>query len=143
MSHFDEFPTIECLKKYLHTLFRPNRKPVFNIYDPEGLQLLFQHRLGPQCPSNTIFLILHVINVFVNKMLKVRITFNSIPFYLTLRVTLKREVNDILHVNNLIFPENETHLYLYGHSLLDDTSNGNILKCSMRYIKATNRFSKM
>ena len=84
-----------------------------------------------------------MINVFVNKVLKERITFHSCPFYLTLRVTLKWEVNDILQVNNLIFPENETHLYLYGHSLLDDTSNGDILKCSIKYIKATNRFSKL
>ena len=45
IKHFDTMPSISKLKEHLLSLFRPNIKSTFNIYDPIGLRCIFQLRL--------------------------------------------------------------------------------------------------
>ena len=45
IKHFDTIPSISKLKEHLLSLFRPNIKSTFNIYDPIGLRCIFQLRL--------------------------------------------------------------------------------------------------
>ena len=46
IKHFDEIPSLEILKKYLNTFFRPKSKSIFGIHDPIGLHYLFQLRMN-------------------------------------------------------------------------------------------------
>ena len=45
IKHFDTMPSISKLKEHLLSLFRPNIKSTFNIYDHTGLRCIFQLRL--------------------------------------------------------------------------------------------------
>ena len=46
IKHFDEIPSLEILKKYLNTFFRPKSKNIFGTHDPIGLHYLFQLRMN-------------------------------------------------------------------------------------------------
>ena len=41
IKHFETMPSISKLKEHLLSLFRPNIKSTFNIYDPIGLRYIF------------------------------------------------------------------------------------------------------
>ena len=45
IKHFETMPSISKLKEHMLSLFRPNIKSMFNIYDPIGLRYIFQLRL--------------------------------------------------------------------------------------------------
>ena len=145
IRHFEHFPTRDGLKEHLLTFFRPNRKPIFGLHDPEGLRYLFQLRLSLSplrshkkqhnfidtpsdiCPckqgvEDTLHFLL------------------SCPFYAKHRSALVSAVGDILQKNNLALPGN-VKLYLYGHPSINDSDNREILLSTIRYITETNRFS--
>ena len=45
IKRFVTMPSISKLKEHMLSLFRPNIKSMFNIYDPIGLRYIFQLRL--------------------------------------------------------------------------------------------------
>ena len=46
ITHFDSFPSFLKLRSHLISLFRPNSKSTFGVYNPSLLRYLFQLRLG-------------------------------------------------------------------------------------------------
>ena len=138
IKHFEQFPTWNNPKNHLHSLFRPKRKPIFDLHD-QGLRYLFQLRVGLSplrshkrshnfldTPSE-ICLCKHFLLLC--------------PIYANHRGTLSGAVNDILMEKDLPWPENEIQIYLYGHSLLNDICNRNILSYTVKFIIDSNRFS--
>ena len=46
ITHFEHLPTRDGLEKHLHSFFRPVAKSIFSLYDPDGLRIPFQLKLG-------------------------------------------------------------------------------------------------
>ena len=46
ITSFDDLPSFEVLKSHLVSLIRPEKKSMFNIFDPLNLRCLFQLRMG-------------------------------------------------------------------------------------------------
>ena len=142
-----ESPTIGIFKNKLISLIRPPPKPVDSIHDPRGLAILTQLRVGlsmlnlhkfrhnfrdtlnPMCPSNdgvedTEHFLLHC---------------HSYDAY---RTDLLDSVNSTLQPYDLPNLSNALmlKLILYGDERLSVDSNSEILKATLRYIYATQRF---
>ena len=137
-------PTLDEFRSHLHSLYRPNARETYGIYDPEGLKYLFQLRVGlsplryhkkrhnfldtpdDTCLCNTGT---ESVDHFLFKC----------PFYSSKRLILAQTVVPLLIPHNLAFLQNDVNLYLYGHRKLKD-ENKTILQETIKFIKATNRF---
>ena len=62
------------------------------------------------------------------------------PFYASKRIILANNVVPILPTHNLALLQNDTKLYLYGHENLSEAENRTIIRETITFIKATNRF---
>ena len=138
---------IGIFKNKLISLIRPPPKPIYSIHDPRGLAILTQLRVGlsmlnlhksghnfgdtlnPMCPSNdgvedTEHFLLHC---------------HSYDAY---RTDLLDSVNSTLQPYDLPNLSNALmlKLILYGDERLSVDSNSEILKATLRYIYATQRF---
>ena len=65
----------------------------------------------------------------------------SCPDYAIPRATLAASVINILQKNNLNYLGNQSQLYLYGHPSIIFTDNRKIILSTIKYMKATLRFS--
>ena len=139
ITHFEHLPTRDGLEKHFHSFFLPKAKFIFSLYDPDGLgfklsALSQKHHNFADTPSD--------ICICKQGVEDTKHFLISCPLYANHRAALVNGVNDILQKNNLAFLQNEIELYLYGHPLLIDPYNKEILLCTIRYIRKTNRFSK-
>ena len=46
ISHFEDFPSLDCLKGHVLSFLRPKNKSIFGVHDPIGLRYLFQLRVS-------------------------------------------------------------------------------------------------
>ena len=140
-------PTIGSFKNKLLPLIRPPPKPVYSIHDPRGLAILTQLRVGlsmlnlhkfrhnsrdtlnPMCPSNdgvedTEHFLLHCHS------------------YDACRTDLLDSLSSTLQPYDLPNLSNALILKLipYGDERLSVDSNSEILKATLRYTYATQRF---
>ena len=144
ITHFEDFPSFDSLKKHILSLFRPKKRDIFGVHDPAGLRCLFQLRVGlsplrshkkrhnfADTPENCLcdegIEDTHHFLLFC-------------PLYTTQRTTLIASVNEILLMNNLPVFENSIHLLLYGHDSLKNTENRKIILATLKFIKDTQRF---
>ena len=147
ITHFEQLPTQESLKKHLIALFRPLRKSIFGVHEPNGTRILFQLRVGLS-PLRSHKKRHNFADTISDKCLckngveDTRHFFTKCPFYYSHRVNLNNDIHTILRENNLMLPNDETDLYLYGHSSLSDSENRRILLSTIKYIQATKRFNK-
>ena len=131
IKHFGEVPSFEILKKHINAFFRPQTKNIFGIHDPSGLRYLFQLRISLSPLISHKFQGIEDTNHFLF----------SCPDYATPRATLTASVMNILQKNNLNYLGNKSQLYLYGHPSIIFTDNKKIILSTIKYIKATLRFS--
>lgn len=142
-----ESPTISIFKNKLLSLIRPPPKPVYSIHDPKGLAILTQLRVGlsklnlhkfrhnfrdtlnPLCPTNdgvedTEHFLLHC------------------HAYDAYRRDLLDSVNATLQPYGLSNHSNALllEMMLYGNERFSVDSNTEILKATLKYINATQRF---
>ena len=145
ISSFEQLPSFGSLKTYLLSLFRPNGKSTYGIYDPVYLRYILQLRVGLsqlRCHKKRH----HFTDTPSDQCLCEQGTedcslfFLECPFYIMPREKLVEIVNRVLDRNNLI-PSNLVSLFLYGHSRLNDEDNKLILSATIDFIKSTNRFS--
>ena len=145
ITHFNDIPSIDILKKHILSLIRPEKKNIFGIHDPSGLRNLFQLRDGlsplryhKKChnsidtPSDKCSCDRRPddINHFLF----------SCPLYAACRLTLTTDVMKILQKYNLNHLQNQSHLYLYGHRNINFADNRIILLSTIKYIKESKRF---
>ena len=146
IKHFDDVPSFDILKKHINTFFRPMTSNISGIHDPVGLRYLFQlrlslsplrsHKFRPNftdtpseiCRCNQG---IEDTNHF----------FLSCPNFVTQRATLTTSVINILQKNNLNYLGNQSKLYIYGHPSIISADNRKLLYSTIKYIKATLRFS--
>ena len=145
IKHFDTMPPISKLKEYLLSLFRPNIKSTFNIYDPIGLRYIFQLRLRLSPLRNHKWrhnFIESISNICIcNQGIENIDNFLfSCPLFITQRTSLITTVNEIAQKNNL-HVINQPHFYLYDHHSLNDSENKKIILSTIKYIKDTRRFT--
>ena len=146
IKHFGEVPSFEILKKHINAFFRPQTKNIFGIHDPSGLRYLFQLRisLSPLISHKFRhnFADTHSEICSCNQGIEDTNHFLfSCPDYATPRATLTASVMNILQKNNLNYFGNKSQLYLYGHPSIIFTDNKKIILSTIKYIKATLRFS--
>ena len=146
LKHFDDVPSFDILKKHINTFLRPKAKNIFCIHDPPGLRYLFQLRVSLSPLRSHKFR-----HNFADTLSEIcRCTQGiedanhflfSCPDYATPRATLAASVINILQENNLNYLANQPKLYLYGHPSIIFTDNRKIILSTIKYIKATLRFS--
>ena len=147
ITDFENFPSLENLKKHILSLFRPKTRGIFGVHDPVGLRYLFQLRveLSPlRCHKKQHNFDDTPSDICLCKQ-GVEDTHHFLilcPFYVTRRVNLIKNVNEILLKNNLPHFENQTQMLLYGNDSLNYADNKKILIATLKYIKDTRRFSK-
>ena len=137
---YKEVPSLGILKNDILSLIRPESKSIFKIFDPVGLRFLFQLRVSFKwCHSfiDTPSDICHC-NQGVENTNHFLFT---CPSYVTQRAALMSSVNEILHKVRLNHLENQSKLYLYGDSSMNNSDNKKIILSTIKYIKETQRFS--
>ena len=146
IKHFGEVPSFEILKKHINAFFRHQTKNIFGIHDPSGLRYLFQLRisLSPLISHKFRHNIADTPSEICSCNQGIEDTNHflfSCPDYATPRATLTASVMNILQKNNLNYLGNKSQLYLYGHPSIIFTDNKKIILSTIKYIKATLRFS--
>ena len=146
IKHFDDVPSFDILKKHINTFFRPKNNNIFGIHDPSGLRYLFQLRLSLSPLRSHKFR--HNFADTPSEICRcnqgiddTNHFFFSCPDYATPRATLAASVVNILQKNNLNYLGNQSKLYLYGHPSMISTDNREIILSTIKYMKATLRFS--
>ena len=128
------------------TLIRPEIKSTFGIHDALGLRYFFQLRVNLS-PSRS-YARRHNFSDTPSETCECNLSSKDIrhflfecPFYAIQRVTLAVNIIDMLQRENLNHLGNQPELYLYGHPSLDLIDNRQILLSTIKYVKATTRFS--
>ena len=139
-------PSLGLLKKDIISLIRPVPKSFFKIYDPTGLQYLFQLRvsLSPLKGHKYCHNFIDTPSGICHCNLGIEDTSHyllSCPSYTVQRVTLVNSIKSILLKGNLIHLEDHSKpLYLYGDPSISNADKI-ILLLTIKYIKETQRFS--
>ena len=128
ISHFEVFPSSDCLSDHVLSLFRQNTESIFGVHDPVGLQYLFQLRvrLSPLRSHKNHHSFIDSPSDICQCCEDVEDTSHFLffcPLYISQRTTLKTGVNEILLHYNLIHLENQLQLYLYGHVSINHVGN--------------------
>ena len=131
-------------------IYRPEKKNVFNIHDPNGIKWIFQIRVGlsplkshkkshnsQDTPDDTSRCTLSAETSQHN--------FIHCPDFFNHRHDIFQILNPIMFANNMRFLDDKTlvHLLLYGHKKLEFHVNESILKSTINFIKNSLRFSQM
>ena len=145
ISHFDDLPSRAVLKKHLLSFFRPLPKSTFGLYDPVGLRIIFQLRVGlsPLLAHKKNHNFIDTFSDRCSCGTAAETTdhfFNSCPLHYNLRINLESKVDAILFAKNVPNVVDRTSLYLYGNSVLNVSDNREILALSIEFIKQTKRF---
>ena len=129
IKHFNDVPSFDLLKNLINTFFRPKTKHVSGIHDPSVLRYLFQLRVSLSPLKSHKFH--HNFADTPSEICRCHQGIEdtnhflfSCPAYATPRATLAASVTNILQKNNLTF-----------------TDNRKIILSTIKYIKATLRFS--
>ena len=98
VTHCDDIPSFNVLKKHILSLMRPKKKSIFGVHDPLGLRYLFQLRVGLSSfryDKNAILIPL-LINVFINQGIEDNNHFLFLSSFATRRATSAIDVIAIL-----------------------------------------------
>ena len=116
-----ESPTVSLFKNRISSLIRPAQKPLYGIYDPKGIALLTQLRVGLSKLNSHKFN--HNFRDTVNPMCLVDDRIENTEHFLlhchaydVQRCGLLGAINEILQLNSISNPSNQTlvHIVFYG-----------------------------
>ena len=132
--------------KNILLFFRSETKSIFGIHEPSGLRYLFQLRVSLSPLRSHKFR--HNFADTPSEICRCNQGIEDTNHFLfswsdyaTPRATLAANVINILQKNNLNYLGNQSQLYLYGHPSTIFTDNRKIILSTIKYIKATLRFS--
>ena len=140
--------SLSTFKKNLLSIYRPEKKSIFDIHDPKGIKWIFQLRVGlsplkshkkshnfQDTPDDTCRCTLSA-ETSEHYLL-------HCPNFINYRDELFQVLNPIMFANNMRFldDKNLVYLLLYGHVKLKPRENQSILKATINFIKKTSRFS--
>ncbi len=137
---------INQFKRNILSLIRPLPRSTFGIHDYGGLKFIYQLRVRLsqlKCHKYN-----HNFTDTISDWCDCHCAPEDIPhflfkcpFYTVPRSKLIPRVSNILTEHLLNHLQENSDLYLYGHSSLNNTTNASILKFTIEYIKETNRFT--
>ena len=139
--------SVSVFKKKLLSLIRPACKPVFGIFDPRGLSILTQLRVGLSKLNFHKFK--HNFRDTLNPMCPISDGIEDAEHFLLLchaydsiRCDLLDSVNAILQPNGLsnLSLQEMLKVLLYGHERLSTDANKKILLLTLEYIHVSERF---
>ena len=126
-------------------LIRPAQRKTFNINDLVGVKLLTRSRLGFSHLREYNFR--HGFRDILNPLCPCSIEaettahyFLRFHFYNANRSTLTNELNEIDSSFSTLNENKFIDLILYGSDKFDDKKNRNILMCTIKFIKGSQRF---
>ena len=146
---FEEQSLYPFKKKNLN-IYRPKKKSIFNIHDPNGIKWIFQLRVGlsplkshkkshkfHDTPANTCCCTLSA-ETSLHYLL-------HCPNFINHRHDLFQVLNPIIFANNIRFIDDNSLVYLllYGHEKFQFHENQTILKATINFIKKSSRFSNV
>jgi len=143
---FEVMPSITILKRHLLSFFRPEKKRIFNIFNPIGIRNIFCLRVGlsPLRSHKKSHGFIDTPSAICSCNLGIEDINHFLflcPFYTNQRVSLIDNVSRVLQKYNLANLLNQSHLFLYGHKLIDFADNKVIISGTMKFISDTVRFS--
>ena len=126
---------------------RPAQRKTFNINDSVGVKLLTRLRLGFSHIREHKFR--HDFRDILNPLCRCSIEaettahyFLRCHFYNTNRSALMNELNEIDSSFSTLNENKFIDLILYGSDKFDDKKNHNILMCTIKFIKSSQRFDE-
>jgi len=142
--------SLSIFKKRILKIYRPGKKTLFDIHDPNGIKWIFQLRVGlsplkshkkhhnfQDTPNDTCQCSLNAetSNHFLL----------HCPTYLNQRNELFQLVNPLLFAKNMRFLDDKrlVLLLLYGNEKFEIDENRIILKATINYIRKSSRFSQI
>ena len=137
----------EIFRKKLLNFIRPSEKSIFNIYDPQGSKLLNRLRLGFSHLREHKFR--HNLADTVNLLCSCALETESLYHfflrcqnYASFHTALMNKLSSISSGIISLRPSAIIEVILYGHTMLSDSSNQEILTATINYIKNTQRFGQ-
>ena len=139
--------SVSVFKKRILSLIGPTCKRVYSIFDPKGLSILTQLRVGLSKLNSHKFR--HNFRDTLNPMCPINDGIEDTEHFLLLchayaliRCDLLDSVNAILQTNGLsnLSLQEMTKVLLYGHERLPADANKKILLATLEYIHASERF---
>ena len=142
--------SLSIFKRNILKIYRPMKKSLFNIHDPDGIKWIFQLRVGLSSlkshkrSHNFQDTPIDTCNCKLNAESSEHFLFHC-PFYTEQRRILFQTLNPILFANDLRFLDDKglLHLLLYGYEKFDFQTNQSILKATIHFIKNSSRFSQI
>ena len=145
--HLREVESLSIFKKKLMKLYRPTKKTLFDIHDPNGIKWIFQLRVGlsPLKRHKKNHNFLDTPNDTCDCALNVETSQHYLlhcSMFIDHRNELFQTVNPIIMGYGLPFLDDKAllHLLLYGNESFTLLENQSILKATMNFIKKTSRF---
>ena len=137
--------SVSIFKKALLNFYRPKECSVFNIFDPVGLKLLTRLRVNLSHLREHKFRhnFLDTLNPLCCCSLEIEST-NHYPlrcsFFTTIRKTLLDNIVDLIGTISNLSDDKLVNLLLYGHDSYSADTNASILKCTITFLKSSERF---
>ncbi len=137
--------SISIFKASLLKFYRPKPAPIFNVLDPGGLKLLSRLRVGLSHLRDHKFRhnFFDTINPLCSCNIESETTSHYLlhcSFYVDIRKTLLDKIIDLIGPIANLSDVNLVKLLLYGDLSYNLEINASILKCTIAYLKTSERF---
>ena len=146
-SEIRELPTVSSSKNRLSSLIRPTQKPIYGIYDPKGIAILTQLRVGLSKLNSHKFN--HNFRDTVDPMCLINDGIEDTEHFLLQchayedqRRDLLGTVNEVFQLHNISYLPNQTlvQIMLYGDKTFTHDQNIQILESTLKFIHSSERF---
>ena len=146
-SEIRELPTVSSFKKRLSSIIRPTQKPIYGIYDPKGVAILTQLRVGLSKLNSHKFN--HNFRDTVDPMCLINDGIEDTEHFLLQchayedqRRELLGTVNEVFQQHNILNLPNQTlvQILLYGDKSFTHDQNRKILESTLKFIHSSERF---
>ena len=137
--------SVSIFKKALLNYYRPKECSIFNIFDPVGLKLLTRLRVNLSHLREHKFRhnFLDTLNPLCSCNLEIESTSHYLlrcSFFTPIRKTLLDNIVDLIGTISNLSDDKLVNLLLYGHDSYSINTNASILKCTITFLKSSERF---
>ena len=143
---FEVMPSYNILKRHFLSLFRPEKKKIFNIFNPIGIRNIFYLRVGlsPLRSHKKSHGFIDTPSAICSCNDGIDDTNHFLflcPLFTDQREILIDNASRVLQKYNLANLLNQSHLFLYGKKLIDFADSKEIISGTIKFISDTERFS--
>ena len=138
--------SLEVFKSKLLAFLQPVQRPIYNVFNPQGLKFLT--RLGLGFSHLNKYRFRHNFKDCINPLCSCSLEVENMPHfflhcqhYSTFRMGLMNKVNQVDEDFSYLSDDNKVSPLLYSDSRFVDNKNNFILSASITYILQTERFS--